>query len=114
MSDKQQSFSNHAQYTPVYHFFTSPLALVFAVWTIVRFVKAPSADTGYFLVGALALIGVVMVSRLSPLRVQDRLAIAACARRLHQRIQHVAADAAAAHRLAHRHAADLGDARHVL
>jgi len=73
MSDKQQSFSNHAQYTPVYHFFTSPLALVFAVWTIVRFVKAPSADTGYLLVGALALIGVVMVSRLSPLRVQDRL-----------------------------------------
>jgi hypothetical protein len=73
MSDKTQSFSNHAQYTPVYHFFTSPLALVFAVWTIVRFVKAPSADTGYFLVGALALIGVVMVSRLSPLRVQDRL-----------------------------------------
>lgn len=73
MATTPQSFANHAQYTPVYHFFASPLALIFAVWTIVRFVQSPSADTGYFLVGALALLGVTMVSRLSPLRVQDRL-----------------------------------------
>ena len=73
MATTPQSFAIHAQYTPVYHFFASPLALIFAVWTIVRFVQSPSADTGYFLVGALALLGVTMVSRLSPLRVQDRL-----------------------------------------
>jgi len=70
---QEQSYTNHAQMTPVYHYFTSPLALVFLIWSIVRFVKAPGAETGYFLVGSLALTGVVMVSRLSPLRVQDRL-----------------------------------------
>lgn len=73
MSERQQTYANHAQLTPAYHFFTSPLALAFLVWSIVRFVRTPSMDTGYFLVGALALTGVVMVSRLSPLRVQDRL-----------------------------------------
>lgn len=73
MSKAPQSFANHAQLTPSYHFFTSPLAIVFLFWTIVRFVRDPGADTGYFLVGALALAGVVAVSRLSPLRVQDRL-----------------------------------------
>lgn len=73
MSKAPQTFANHTQLTPYYHFFTSPLSIVFLIWTIVRFVKHPSADTGYFLVGALALAGVVAVSRLSPLRVQDRL-----------------------------------------
>jgi hypothetical protein len=70
---QDQSYTNHTQLTPYYHFFTSPLAIAFLIWTIVRFVKVPSVDTGYFLVGSLALVGVVAVSRLSPLRVQDRL-----------------------------------------
>jgi hypothetical protein len=73
MAPTGQNYSNHAQYNPVYHFFTSPVALIFVVWSIVRFFKNPGADTGYFLVGALALFGVVAVSRLSPLRAQDRL-----------------------------------------
>lgn len=68
-----QQFANHAQYTPLYHFFTSPLALIFLVWSITRFFKVPSYDTGYMLVGALAMFGVVSVSRLSPLRAQDRI-----------------------------------------
>lgn len=73
MSKTPQSYANHAQYSPLYHYFTSPLALVFLVWSLTRFFKDPSADTGYFLVGALAMFGVVSVSRLSPLRAQDRL-----------------------------------------
>ncbi len=68
-----QSYNNHTRFAPAYHFFTSPLALAFLIWSIVRFARTPSADTGYFLVGSLALAGVVAVSRLSPLRVQDRL-----------------------------------------
>lgn len=73
MSKTPQSYANHAQYSPLYHYFTSPMALVFLVWSLTRFFKEPSADTGYFLVGALAMFGVVSVSRLSPLRAQDRL-----------------------------------------
>lgn len=73
MANAPQSFANHAQYTPAFHFFASPLALIYMVWSLVRFMGNPSADTAYALIGALALFGVVMVSRLSPLRVQDRL-----------------------------------------
>ncbi len=73
MSKTPQTFANHAQLTPLYHYFTSPLALIFLVWSITRFFKDPSYDTGYLLVGALALFGVVSVSRLSPLRAQDRI-----------------------------------------
>jgi hypothetical protein len=73
MANSSQSYSNHAQYTPLYHFFTSPLALVFLVWSLTRFFKNPGYDTTYFLIGALAMFGVVSVSRLSPLKAQDRL-----------------------------------------
>lgn len=73
MSKTPQTYANHAQYTALYHFFTSPLALIFLVWSLVRFFTLPSADTGYALVGALALFGAVSVARLSPLRAQDRL-----------------------------------------
>lgn len=73
MSDKTQSFASHAQYVPMYHFFTSPLALIFVVWSVTRLFANPGADTAYMLVGALALFGVVTVARLSPLRAQDRL-----------------------------------------
>lgn len=73
MSQTPQTYANHAQYTPLYHFFTSPLALIFLVWSITRFFNDPTYDTGYFLVGALALFGAVSVARLSPLRAQDRI-----------------------------------------
>jgi hypothetical protein len=73
MAKAPQSFANHAQLTPLYHFFTSPLALIFLVWSITRFFKNPGYDTIYFLVGALAMFGVVSVARLSPLKAQDRL-----------------------------------------
>ncbi len=73
MADKTQSFANHGQYVPMYHFFTSPLALIFVIWSVQRLITNPGADTVYMLVGALALFGVVAVSRLSPLRAQDRL-----------------------------------------
>lgn len=73
MSKTPQTFANHAQFTPLYHFFTSPLALIFLVWSITRFFRMPGYDTGYMFVGALALFGVVSVSRLSPLRAQDRI-----------------------------------------
>jgi hypothetical protein len=73
MSKAPQSFANHAQLTPLYHFFTSPLALIFLVWSLTRFFKNPGYDTMYVLVGALAMFGVVSVARLSPLKAQDRV-----------------------------------------
>jgi len=68
-----QNFSNHAQFTPLYHYFTTPLGLIFVLWSVQRVIANPGAETAYMLVGALALFGVIGVSRMSPLRVQDRL-----------------------------------------
>lgn len=73
MADTPQSVDNHAMYMPAYHFFTSPLALIYLGWSVKRLIDNPGADTAYMLAGALALMGVVAVSRLSPLRAQDRL-----------------------------------------
>ncbi len=73
MADKTQNFANHAQYTILYHFFTSPLALIFVIWSVQRLISNPGTDTVYMLVGSLALFGAVSVARLSPLRAQDRL-----------------------------------------
>jgi hypothetical protein len=73
MAPSGQSYSNHTQFTPIYHYFTSPVALIYAVWSVKRLIANPGNDTAYALVGALAILGLVAVSRLSPLRVQDRL-----------------------------------------
>lgn len=73
MSQPTQSAASHAQWTPVYHFFTSPLSVIFLIWSIRRLIVNPNADTAYFMVGALAIVGLVAVARLSPLRVQDRV-----------------------------------------
>jgi hypothetical protein len=73
MTKPTQSFEKHAQFTPIYHYFTTPLAFVYLVWAIRRLITNPNADTVFMLVGALAILGLVAVTRLSPLRVQDRL-----------------------------------------
>jgi hypothetical protein len=73
MASDTQNFQNHTQFTPAYHFFTSPLALGYLIWAIKRTVTNPNLDTAFALVGALAIMGLVAVARLSPLRVQDRV-----------------------------------------
>ncbi len=73
MAPSGQSYKNHAQFTPIYHYFTSPISLIYLVWTVKRLIANPGSDTAYALVGALAITGLVAVSRLSPLRVQDRV-----------------------------------------
>lgn len=102
MSKTPQTFANHAQFTPLYHYFTSPLALIFLVWSITRCFKDPSYDTGYMLVGALAMLGVVSVARVSPLRAQDRL-IRLEEQLRYQRVLPAALAEQAMHTLAPRH-----------
>ncbi len=68
-----QSFENHTQWTPAFHFIASPLAGVFLIWSIKRVISNPGADTAYMLIGALALFTGIFAARLAALRVQDRL-----------------------------------------
>ena len=73
MPNDTQNFSNHTQFTPLYHYFTTPIGLIFLIWSIQRLIANPGADTAYMLVGALALAGVIAVSRTMVLRAQDRI-----------------------------------------
>ncbi len=72
-NESGQQFSNHAQWTPGYHFFAAPLGLAYMVWSIMRLVRTPNVDTAYAMVGSLAIVGAIAMVRLSPLRVQDRV-----------------------------------------
>jgi hypothetical protein len=73
MADNTQSFANHAKYMPMFHYFAAPLSMIFLLWSAWRAMTIRDVETHYLLVGALALFGAVSVSRLSPLRAQDRL-----------------------------------------
>lgn len=68
-----QSYANHRQLTPLYHYFTSPLGGIFIVWAGIRAFHHPNADSAFFLVGALALGGAIATARMAALRVQDRM-----------------------------------------
>jgi hypothetical protein len=73
MAETKQTFENHHQFTPWYHYLTAPMSMAYLGWSLVRLMREPSADTGYALIGALAIFGLTSVSRLSPLKVQDRV-----------------------------------------
>ncbi len=73
MTKPAQNISNHTQFTPLYHYVTSPIGLIFLIWSVQRVIANPNADTAYMLVGALALTGVIAVSRTMVLRAQDRI-----------------------------------------
>jgi hypothetical protein len=73
MADKTQNFANHARFMPMFHLFAAPLAMIFLIWSAWRAMTIRDVETHYLLVGALALFGAVSVSRLSPIRAQDRL-----------------------------------------
>ncbi|HYW31811.1 MAG TPA: DUF6526 family protein [Gemmatimonas sp.] len=72
-TERPQNFANHTQWTPGFHFFASPLAIIYLVWAIQRLVAAPGADRAFTVVGALALFAGVAMSRLMALKVQDRV-----------------------------------------
>ncbi len=72
-TDSGQSFTNHAQMTPGYHYLTSPLGLIYVIWSIKRLISSPGEDTAFATVGAVALFGAIAYARLSPLRAQDRI-----------------------------------------
>jgi hypothetical protein len=72
-NESGQNFGNHAQLVPGYHYITSPLGLIYVIWSIKRLISMPGADTAYALVGSLAIFGAIAFARVSPLKVQDRV-----------------------------------------
>jgi Family of unknown function (DUF6526) len=74
MSDQPaQSYANHTQWVPLYHFIGSPLVLILLIWCTNRVVKMPSQDTILLLLVALILGVHHALVRLFSIKVQDRL-----------------------------------------
>ena len=72
-TERAQSLANHTQYTPFYHFFAAPLGIAYFVWAVRRLVANPTVDSWFVLLGALAVVAAIAVSRTQVLRVQDRV-----------------------------------------
>lgn len=70
---KPQNFSNHTRWHPPFHFFVLPVMLINFVWSIVVFVKAPGANSGWWVVVSFALLLLTFFVRTNALKVQDRI-----------------------------------------
>jgi len=68
-----QTYANHAQMVPGYHYVTGPLVLLYVGWSIWRAATMRDVESHYDLVGAFALFGVYAFTRLFPLKAQDRV-----------------------------------------
>jgi Family of unknown function (DUF6526) len=68
-----QTYKNHAKYVPLFHFVLLPLLGVNFVWTVVRLVKRPSADTLQPAILGASLLLLAFLARIFALRVQDRV-----------------------------------------
>jgi hypothetical protein len=73
MADNLQTYANHTRWHPPFHFFLAPVMLINVVWAIVKFVREPGWDQGWWVVVSLALVVLAALVRTNPLRVQDRL-----------------------------------------
>lgn len=73
MAGDTQNLGNHTRLVPGYHFFALPLGGAFLVWSIIRLVRAPGADTVYMAIGALALVFGALYGRLFALQAQNRV-----------------------------------------
>jgi hypothetical protein len=68
-----QNFQNHARFVPAYHFVASTILLINVIWSLIRLVRVPSADTVMGLLVAIAILIVWLYARVFALAVQDRL-----------------------------------------
>jgi Family of unknown function (DUF6526) len=73
MADKVQSYANHSRFEPMFHFFAVPLALLNVIVAIVYVSRRPGFITAWILVMALVLFVVVGLTRVNPMKVQDRV-----------------------------------------
>ena len=73
MPNSNQSFQNHTRWVPVFHFVLLPLLLINAIWSIVRVVRYPSAETAMGLVVGVSLVLLAVFARQFATAVQDRV-----------------------------------------
>ena len=72
-SESGQTYSNHARFYPLFHFFAAPILLANLLWTLWLIVRAPSPSTVWSAIVAAGLVGGLTAARLMVLTVQDRV-----------------------------------------
>jgi hypothetical protein len=73
MADAPQTYANHTRWHAPFHFFAAPVMLTNVLVQLVQLVREPGLERGWWLVVSLALLAVTGLTRLNPLRVQDRI-----------------------------------------
>ena len=73
MPEQLQTRSNHARIDPSFHYFLLPLSLLLFVWTIVRFVRHPGANSALLAVAIFLIAFTALKARQYAMKVQDRV-----------------------------------------
>jgi len=73
MAAVPQTYKNHTRWYPIWHFIAFPILAVNVIVEAIRLFKAPTADAGWAVLVALALVLAVLASRTMAVTLQDRL-----------------------------------------
>ncbi|MET0624329.1 MAG: DUF6526 family protein [Pyrinomonadaceae bacterium] len=73
MPDVPQNYENHTRWHAPFHFFVAPVLLTNFVVAVVQLYRAPGLDTGWWVVVSAALAGMAGLTRINPLKAQDRI-----------------------------------------
>lgn len=73
MPEKPQGLANHTRLHPLYHLILFPIFFANFIIAVVVLIRAPGWVTAWNLVMAFALLGLLSLVRIYPLKVQDRV-----------------------------------------
>lgn len=73
MAEPAQTYENHAQIIPIYHYVAFPILAANFVWSVWALLQAPGAGTVIAALTAFAIIIMYFYARVFALRVQDRV-----------------------------------------
>ncbi len=68
-----QTYANHTRRHPPFHFFVVPVMVINFIWSVVEFVMTPGWNSGRWAVVSLALLVLMFLVRMNPLKAQDRI-----------------------------------------
>ncbi len=73
MAEREQSYSNHRRWLPVWHFFVAPVLAINVIVALWRLFQNPVPGSAWHLVVAIALLLGILWSRQMSVTAQDRL-----------------------------------------
>jgi hypothetical protein len=73
MAEAPQSFQNHARLHPVFHLVLMPIFILNIVVGAILLVRAPGWLSAWEVIMAVALMALLLLVRINPLKVQDRV-----------------------------------------